>query len=86
MTTEGWIITALVGFLGLTGGIALANFWILRKLNEVSVTVATQGRDIKSAYVRIETCEREHAETLHAITQIINQNNLLIQKITVEPG
>lgn len=86
MTSEGWIITVLVGFLGLAGGMALANLWILRKLNEVSIVVATQGRDIKSAYVRVENCEREHRETLRAITKIIDQNTLLIHKITVEPS
>lgn len=93
MTSEGWIITVLVGFLGLSGGIAFAHFVIVRKLNDISITVATQGRDIKSAYVRIENCERDHRETLHVITNvvdqnknIITQNNLLIQKITVEPS
>ena len=83
MDTLYIIITVLVGLLGLSGGIGIAHFGIMKKLNETIVDVAKNGQQIKTLFTSQAGTVTTSNETIALVREIVSQNNLLIQKITI---
>jgi hypothetical protein len=85
--TYQWVITTLVGVVGLLSGIGLAHFAILSKVNQVVVVQARTEEQI-GALTRGEQEQREmykstmrlHEETLKAVATLIQQNTILIER------
>jgi len=91
MTPEGWIITVLVGLLGFAGGVGFAQLTIVRRLNEIAVSVMQAMESGKSAHHRLDEVKQEVDEVkkdqrqmLAMMTKLVDQANLLIQKILME--
>ncbi len=84
METLQIIINVLIGLLGLSCGIGVAHFAILRKLNATIVEVVKNGEQIKTLFASQDYTKAEHTETIGLVREIVSQNNLLIQKIIVQ--
>ena len=85
------IITVLCTFIGFLGGVLLSVFAILKKINKNENSLVAQSRDIKTLFrdteavgKQWETCIKLHQQTIAQITEVINQNNLLIQKVITD--
>lgn len=86
-----WLIRILFAVIGLLGGVGVAHIAILRRLNETIVEQAKQGRDIKSAFGGLEQHDKRldrltsiQTLTMEHMTKVVDQNNLLIQKIIAQ--
>jgi len=90
MTTEYILITALVGILGAMTGALCVYFPLFKRMTNLTGDVAGHTRDIKTVFRDTERasdqfkeCMRLHQETVTLIRTTIDQNNLLIQKVTL---
>ncbi len=89
MDTSTIIINVLIGLLGLFAGGALAFYTpVVRRLNELSDTTTTHTAEIKnlirqdSMFSRqLDACGKCQVEQTALIRKMVDQNNLLIQKI-----
>lgn len=82
------LIAVLCAALGFLGGFLAATFAVYRKINENENRIVAHDQNIKTLFrdkdgldKRLETCLRLHEQTIASTTKIIDQNNLLIQKI-----
>lgn len=87
------LVTVLFGLLTFFLGWGSNYLLISKRINKTAEICAAQGRDIKTLYEerdrtnkKADTAIRLHTEALGLMTEIVNQNNLLIHKITVEKG
>ena len=83
-------VNVLIGIIGVLVGILIAYLPRLsRRLMTLTGDVAGHGRDIKTAFrdigdnrERIEVGEKNQREILRVIEKVVNQSNLLIQRVT----
>ena len=61
-----------------------------KRINQIGETTAAQGRDIKTLFeerdrtnAKADTAIQLHTEVLGLMREVVNQNNLLIHKVTV---
>ncbi len=87
------LLCLLTFFLGWGSCYLTAAKRIEARSSQIAETNAAHGRDIKTLFKerdrtdeKADTAIRLHTEALGLMTEIVNQNNLLIQKVTVEKG
>ncbi len=78
---EEWLIRLLILLLGLLGGVGSAHTFIVRKVNRNERDIAVN----ETRLINVEHQVRANAEMgqkqLELMTRIVDQNNLMIQKI-----
>lgn len=87
METYQWVITILVGLLGLASGVGLSHLTILKKVNMVLVSQGRTDEKIISLFRNQEDlkadnlqCLKLHRETLNTISLLIQQNTILMER------
>lgn len=78
------IINVLLAIIGFLVGVGTSHIFILRKVNSHDVTLEQHTTRLRAVERSAETAHSHHDRTLELLTNVVNQNNLLIQKITVE--
>lgn len=76
--------------LGLAAGVGTAHLWILKRITKLEVSSEGQARDIKTAFANGDRHEKQFDTFLqhqtaqtNLVARVVDQNNLLIQKIIV---
>ncbi len=84
------VLFTVIGFLLGLGGMSI---WVMKRVDSLAVKMATVDANIETLKEHEDETKEQvnmaiklHTETTKMLTQLINQNNLLIQKIIVHSG
>lgn len=84
------VLFTVIGFLLGLGGMSI---WVMKRVDSLAVKMATVDANIETLKEHEDETKEQvnmaiklHSETTKMLTQLINQNNLLIQKIIVHSG
>lgn len=81
---EGVVINILLAVIGFLMGVGTAHIFILKKVNGHDVIIGQHETRISNGERVAGIAHEDHQATLRLLTKMADQNNLLIQKITVE--
>jgi len=82
MVSHELLINILIGLIGFLIGCVAIYPLLMKKIGSIGEETSAQSQDIKTLFRDTKEISSKYEHAIELITKIVDQNNLLIQKIT----
>jgi hypothetical protein len=91
--TESTLVNILFTVIGFLIGLGAMSIWVMKRVDTLAVKMRAVEKDVERLDEKDDEMQRHiqsaiaiHGEAMKLVTKIVDQNNLLIQKIITSNG